>query len=131
MIRHLRITVDGTPYDVTVEDLDTPDLTAASPALAPPAPRALPAAPAASLPRTSPSAGMATGDGVIPCPLAGTVVSVEVAVGQSVAAGDVLVVLEAMKMNTPISAPRAGTVHSLAVSVGQTVTEGQPLLTLS
>ncbi|MBL3570205.1 acetyl-CoA carboxylase biotin carboxyl carrier protein subunit, partial [Rhodovulum visakhapatnamense] len=64
-------------------------------------------------------------------PLAGTTVSVAVSVGQSVAAGDPLLVLEAMKMNTDIRAPQAGTVSALHVAPGATVTEGQVLLVLS
>lgn len=66
-----------------------------------------------------------------PGPLAGTVVSVAVSVGQSVAAGDLLLVLEAMKMNTNIGAPQAGTVSAVNVGPGATVTEGQILVTLA
>ena len=61
----------------------------------------------------------------------GTVVTVDVAVGQTVAAGDVLVVLEAMKMNTNVGAPQAGTVSAVHVTPGATVTEGQILVTLA
>ncbi|MBL3561574.1 acetyl-CoA carboxylase biotin carboxyl carrier protein subunit, partial [Rhodovulum sulfidophilum] len=58
-------------------------------------------------------------------------VSVAVAVGQSVAAGEPLMVLEAMKMNTDIRAPQAGTVTAINAAPGATVTEGQVLLILS
>lgn len=64
-------------------------------------------------------------------PLAGTVKGVEVSQGQSVAAGDALVMLEAMKMITPVTAPQAGTVASVDVAAGSTVMEGQVLVTLS
>ncbi|MFV0358788.1 DUF2118 domain-containing protein, partial [Tropicimonas sp.] len=73
----------------------------------------------------------AAGAGAVPSPLAGTVVSVDVSVGQKVAAGDTLLVLEAMKMNTSISAPQEGTVAAVNVTPGATVTEGQVLVTLS
>ncbi|MCE8432360.1 biotin/lipoyl-containing protein, partial [Rhodovulum sulfidophilum] len=69
--------------------------------------------------------------GAVLSPLAGTTVSVAVAVGQSVAAGEPLMVLEAMKMNTDIRAPQAGTVTAINVAPGATVTEGQVLLILS
>ncbi len=64
-------------------------------------------------------------------PLAGTVVSVAVSVGQKVATGDTLLVLEAMKMNTTFGAPQDGTVTAVNVAAGATVTEGQVLVTLS
>ncbi|MDV7145684.1 biotin/lipoyl-containing protein, partial [Tropicimonas sp. TH_r6] len=64
-------------------------------------------------------------------PLAGTVVSVDVSVGQKVSQGDTLLVLEAMKMNTNIGAPSDGTVTAVNVAAGATVTEGQVLVTLS
>ncbi|MBK5952410.1 acetyl-CoA carboxylase biotin carboxyl carrier protein subunit, partial [Rhodospirillum rubrum] len=80
---------------------------------------------------TAPAApALPVGEGAVVSPLAGTVVKLAVANGQSVAIGDVLVVLEAMKMNTPIAATRAGQVTAIAVAVGTTVSEGQVLLTL-
>ncbi len=63
--------------------------------------------------------------------IAGTVWKIEVAPGQSVAEGDVLIILESMKMEIPVEAPRAGVVEALQVSEGQAVKEDQPLLTLA
>lgn len=63
--------------------------------------------------------------------LAGIVSTVEVTVGQTVKKGDTLLKLEAMKMNTDVTAPKDGTVKSIAVSEGVSVQEGQILLTLS
>ena len=63
--------------------------------------------------------------------MAGTVVSLEVTVGQQVRTGQNLVVLEAMKMNTHITAARDGTVSAIHVAAGGSVSEGQPLLTLA
>ena len=60
-------------------------------------------------------------------PMQGTIVKVAVADGDEVAEGDLIVVLEAMKMEQPLSAHRAGTIGSLAASVGQTVTSGSPI----
>ncbi|MBB4266963.1 biotin/lipoyl-containing protein [Roseospira visakhapatnamensis] len=135
-MKTLRITVDGTAYDVTVEVLDdggaapTRPAAPATPA-APAAPRpvAAPAAAPAPAPAAAPAAAAGSGDVV--SPLAGTVVSVDVKVGDAVAAGQQLVVLEAMKMNTPIQAPRAGTVSAVSAQAGESVAEGQVLLSLS
>jgi biotin carboxyl carrier protein len=129
MMKRLRITVEGTAYDVTVEELDQP--TAAAPLSPALAPVAAPVAPVAAAAPPPMAATPPAGPGAIPSPLAGTVVSVDVAVGQTVTLGQTLLVLEAMKMNTPIGAPQAGTVASVSVTAGATVTEGQVLVTLS
>ncbi len=122
-MKKLRITVEGRTYDVTVEVLgDTGTPIAPAPVVSAPPAQAAPAEPAAI------SAGAA--DDVV-SQLAGTVVSVDVSVGQSVAAGDGLLVIEAMKMNTSIIAPRAGTITAVAVAAGAAVEEGQLLVTLA
>jgi biotin carboxyl carrier protein len=64
-------------------------------------------------------------------PLAGKVVSIDKAVGAAIKAGDVLMTLEAMKMNTSVTATDAGTVTKVLVSAGDSVEEGQPLLVVS
>jgi len=63
--------------------------------------------------------------------LAGTVVSIQATIGQAVAAGEQLLIVEAMKMNTAITAPRAGTVTAIAVEAGTVIEEGQVLVTLA
>lgn len=130
-MKRLRITVEGVAYEVTVEELDAG--TVAPAAAAPVAtPRPAAAAPAAPAPAAAPVAAPGEGGpGAVPSPLAGTVVSVEVSVGQAVKTGDTLVVLEAMKMNTTIGALQDGTVTAISVAPGATVTEGQILVTLS
>lgn len=124
-MKRLRITVEGKSYDVTVEVLG--DTGAPMPAV--PLVTATPSGPVATpaaAPATAPS-----GEGAsIVSQLAGTVVSIAVEAGQSVNAGDILLVIEAMKMNTSIVAPRAGTVTSVAVAAGAVVEEGQTLVTL-
>ena len=64
------------------------------------------------------------------CPLPGTVLSVKVAVGDTVAAGQTLVVLEAMKMENNIDADRAGVVKQILVQQGATVMEGDVLIVI-
>ncbi|MGH3289665.1 MAG: biotin/lipoyl-containing protein, partial [Streptosporangiaceae bacterium] len=76
--------------------------------------------------RTVPAAG---GDTLV-SPMQGTIVKIAVADGERVTAGDVIVVLEAMKMEQPLTAHKDGTVTGLAVAVGQTVTAGAPICEL-
>ena len=125
-MKKLRITVDGKVFDVSVELLDQVSSTTAAPV------PAAASAPAASAPVAAPApapapAPAAAGAGDIPSPLAGKVVSLYVAPGTAVKAGDQIMTLEAMKMNTIIYAPSAGTITSFCVNAGDTVQEGQPL----
>lgn len=129
-MKKLRITVDGKVFDVSVELLDQVSSTTAPPA---PAPAAAPA-PVASAPVAAPApapapaaAPAAAGAGDVPSPLAGKVVSLDVAPGTAVKAGDQILTLEAMKMNTIIYAPSAGTLTAFCVNAGDTVQEGQAL----
>lgn len=126
MKKTLRITFNGKVYDVVAELLDE-DGSAPAPVAAPVAASAA-AAPSAPAPTTSaPAAG---GAGEIPSPLAGKVVSIEAKIGASVAAGQGVLTLEAMKMNTVVSAPAGGTVKAIHVNPGDSVEEGQLLITL-
>ena len=121
-MKKLRITVDGKVFDVSVELLDQVSSTTAAPA---PAPVAAPAPAASAL--VAASAPAAAGAGDVPSPLAGKVVSLDVAAGASVKAGDQILTLEAMKMNTIIYAPASGTLTAFCVNPGDTVQEGQAL----
>lgn len=128
MERRLRITVDGKAYVVTVEELDAGTLAPPSAmVLGATVPQAVAAAPVAA----APTASAAHGVGDVVAPLGGTVQSVLVTVGQRVAEGEKLAVLEAMKMNTQISAPRAGQVARVEVRAGQVVETGQLLLVIA
>lgn len=119
-MKNLRITVNGTAYDVQVEELGA----AASPA---PAAAPAPAQPAAPAPAPAPAAGAGE---PIKAPMPGTIVSVNVSSGQKVNEGDVVVVLEAMKMENEIMAPKAGTITSVSVSKGESVASGAVLVTI-
>lgn len=113
------ITVNGKAYDVTVEETgSTPSIPAAAPAAA--APKA-----------AAPKASGAAGNEKIEAGAAGKVFKIEASVGQSVKAGDTVLVLEVMKMETPVVAPKDGTVATIDVSEGQSVEAGALLATLN
>ena len=124
-MKKLRVTVDGKTYDVLVELLDEP-------AAQEPRQTAW-SAPAASAPVSLPATAIASAQaapGVVPSPLAGKVVSIEVRAGQHVEANQQLLTLEAMKMNTYVFAPHAGKVESILVKPGDAVEEGHGLVRL-
>jgi biotin carboxyl carrier protein len=131
MERRFRITVDGRPYEVTVEDLTDSGLDRLYPQ---PGSMTLPAAPAAAA-GAAPAAGPGTtatgGPGDVRATIGGMVASVPVTVGQAVSAGETVVVLEAMKMNSPMIAHRGGRVTHVAVKPGDAVEVGQLLLTIA
>ena len=120
MERKFRITVDGRPYSVTVEEIASPS------AVAPDFSLPTVAKPAAALAAPQP----ATGPGDVVSALGGVVQEIHVHVGATVAEGEILLILEAMKMKTPVVAPRAGRVASIQVAAGDAVVAGQSLVTL-
>ena len=115
------ITVNGVAYDVTVEEGGS--VASAPKSTAPAAPAAAPAAPAAP-------AG-AQGGIKVESPMPGKILAVKKNVGDAVKSGDVILVLEAMKMENDIVAPQDGTVASINVSVGDSVESGATLATLN
>ena len=132
MPRQFKVTVNGREYEVSVLDL-TPGQAPQSPAPAAPmavaaAGSATSAAPTAAAPRPA-TASAGAGDEV--AGMGDVVVEVDVKVGQAVAVGDRLMVLEAMKMKTPVIATRAGQVTRVLVAPGDAVEGGQPLLTIA
>lgn len=111
------VTLNGKNYEVEVTEedavlLSVSEATAVAPISAPAAPAA-----AAPAPQAAPSAG---GTNVV-APMPGTILTINASVGQSVKSGDVILVLEAMKMENDIVAPCDGTVKQLLVSKGSTV----------
>lgn len=132
MQKKLRITVEGKVYDVLVEDLSDNGLgmPAAYPSIAGTGvPSFVAAAPMAAPPPAA-VAPAAAGAGDEISPLAGMVESLAVSVGQKVAEGDKIAVIEAMKMKTPIMARTSGTVTHIAVTAGQAVEAGHVLMTI-
>lgn len=127
-MKNLKITVNGTVYDVQVEEAGASSAVAATPAPAA-APAAAPAPQAAPAPKAAPAAAPA-GSETIKSPMPGTIVNVVVAPGQKVGKGDVLMVLEAMKMENEIVSPRDAVIASVSVNKGDSVDSGTPLVSL-
>ena len=126
-MKYYNITVNGVAYSVSVEETAAGAAPVAAP-VAPAAPKA-PAAPAAA-PKAAAPAG-ATGAVTVKAPMPGNILDVKVAAGASVKAGDVLVILEAMKMENEIVAPQDGTVASVNVNKGDTVNSGDVLVSMN
>lgn len=89
-----------------------------------------PAAPVAAAPAVAPAAGLAAGE-VVKSPMPGNILKINAVQGQAVKEGDVLVVLEAMKMENDVVAPRDGTVAQVVVAKGAVVETGSPLVVLA
>jgi methylmalonyl-CoA carboxyltransferase small subunit len=122
----LRITIAGNTYEAEVEVLEEEEM--AAPYVAPPSPAYVPAVGA------PPSSGSVFDNdlsaGICRSPVTGLVIRVPVASGQTVEAGQLLLVLEAMKMETQVTAPRSGTVQKVHVEPGNSVKVNQPLIEL-
>ena len=125
-MRKFRINVNGSFYDVEVEEVAAGAASApvAAAPVAPAAPQA-PAAPVAAAPVNTNVDGTK-----VEAPMPGNILAVNVAVGDTVAEGDVLVILEAMKMENEINAPVAGKVLSVGTSKGSTVETGDVLVVI-
>ena len=130
------VTINDKVYEVEVEKgkanlirttavQAAPAPAAAAPVAAAPAAAPAPAAPAA------PAASVQAGTTPVNSPMPGTILDVKVAVGQAVKEGDLVVILEAMKMENEIYAPCAGTVAQVLTSKGASVDTGAPLVTIS
>ena len=121
-MKNYTITVNGNVYDVTVEETGSTSGAAA--------PRRTAAKPAAA-PAAAPAASAGAGSIKIDAGAAGKVFKIEKKVGDAVKKGDAVLVLEIMKMETPVVAPEDGTVASIDVAVGDAVESGALLATLN
>jgi len=138
----LKITVHGVAYEVDVEVLDPgegflapgalPEPSAVPTGVAPGgSARSAPPMPAAPKATRAPAPADGTGaSSLIASPVPGTVLELRCKAGDRVGAGTVLLVIDAMKMNTSITAPATGTVKRVVVAAGDTVREGQTLVEL-
>jgi biotin carboxyl carrier protein len=117
------VSVNGTPYEIGIKDLtamEAPQMMVVSA----PAPAAPVAAPAKPLAAAETVGGLTT----IKAPLPGLILEVKVSVGDTVKVGDIIIVIETMKMENNISSPVAGTIKEIKVSSGDSVSEGVPLI---
>ena len=119
-MKNYTITVNGNVYDVTVEEGAAGAATSA--------PKA--AAPNAAAPTAAPKAA-GQGSVKVNSPMPGKILSVKTSVGQAVKKGEVLMILEAMKMENEVVAPEDGTVASIDVAAGDSVEAGVVLATLN
>ena len=146
-MKRFKVVVNGTPYEVDVEEVSSGAAAPSAPqAVSVPAPAAVTAAAApaqttvsvpASAPvpaKESPAAKAAdpsqAGPGAIVAPMPGVIVTIKVKPGQEVKRRDVLLTLEAMKMENEILAPRDGRVKAIYVQTGQSVNPQEPLVDL-
>ena len=124
-----KVTLNNRVYEVEVEQGEAMlvnEYELAAPAVTAPA-----AAPVAAAPAAAPAAGALAAGEVITSPMPGNILKINVAQGQHVNEGDVLIVLEAMKMENEISATKSGTVAQINVTKGAVVETGTPLVVIA
>ena len=120
-----KVTLNKRTYEVEVEQgeamlIDEYEAFAPAPAAAP-----------AAAPAPAPAAASLAAGEVVKSPMPGNILKINVTQGQAVKEGDVLIVLEAMKMENEITAPKSGSIAQIAVSKGQVVETGSPLVVIA
>ena len=134
MMKKFNVTVNGSTYSVEVEEVggavSVAPAVAAAPVAAAPVAAAPVAAPVAAAPAAPAAAPVAAGSTTVDAPMPGKVLSINVKKGDKVAAGDVLLILEAMKMQNEIMAPSDGVVSDIRVSAGATVATGDVMIVM-
>ena len=128
-MKNYTITVNGNVYEVTVEEGFTG--AASAPKAAAPAPKAAPAAAPKAAPAPAAAPAGAAGAVAVTAPMPGKILGVKASAGQAVKRGQVLLILEAMKMENEIVAPQDGTVASVNVNKGDTVNSGDVLVSMN
>jgi glutaconyl-CoA decarboxylase len=131
----LQIIVDGESFEVGIVGTESNDAPQPRPVQPPraaaPAPQPTRSPAPAAAPPVRPAQAGGAGGKEITAPMPGTILTIEVTVGQSVEIGQVVCVLEAMKMKNPLRAAQAGTVTEILVQAGQTVPHGAVLIRLA
>lgn len=119
-MKKFQVTVNGNAYEVEVEEIGGSFTPSAAP-VSQPAPKAVPA-PAAAIPANATK---------VSAPMPGKIVAVKVAVGQTIKEGDLVAVLEAMKMENEVFAPQGGTIASVNVTTGAMVETNDVIVTIN
>ena len=129
-MKNFRVTVNGNTYDVAVEEVagGSAPVTAAAPT---PAPVAAPAPKAESKKEEKAPKANVSGATPVKAPMPGKIFDIKVSVGDKVETNQIVIVLEAMKMENEIVTPIAGTVASIDVNKGDSVNSGDVLVTIA
>jgi biotin carboxyl carrier protein len=132
MKKKLRITVEGKTYEVEVEEITVGGTPVQRPAAVEqkPAAQAVQPAPQQAEQTQKPAKPSAVGGETLPAPIPGKILSIKVQEGQEVKAGQVVLILEAMKMENEITAPIDGEIKEILVKEGQSVNTGEGLITI-
>ncbi len=128
-MKKYNIVVNGTSYEVEVEELSSTGAVKSSPSVQA-APVSKPVKKASKPKPAAPKKAAPSGGSVIEAPMPGTILSIEVKKGDSVNVGDVILVLEAMKMENEIKSAVSGTVKSVDTTVGASVNPGDVLVVI-
>lgn len=141
-MKKFNVTVNGKSYAVEVEEVgaghggftyapvqQAPQTATAPAPQAVPAPQAAPTPAPKSAPAPKAPAGPVSGE-LMTAPMPGTILDIKVAEGQSVKAGDIILILEAMKMENEIVSPKDGVVNKIHTTKSTTVSTGDPLVTI-
>ena len=132
-MKKFNVTVNGTAYDVEVNEVKAAAPAAAPKAAPAAAPKAAPAAAPKAAPAPAPAAAKApvpAGAETVKAPMPGKILSVAVSAGQAVKKGETLLILEAMKMQNEIAAPHDAVVAEVRVAANQTVSTGDDMVVL-
>lgn len=132
-MKKFNIKVNGIAYEVEVEEVGGASAAHASAPVRPAAPTPVVAPPspvAAPAPAAAPAAPLAAGEAAITAPMPGKILKINVEVGAAVKAGDVVLILEAMKMQNEIQAATDGTVKAINTTVGANVAVGESLVVI-
>ncbi|MCI5682358.1 MAG: biotin/lipoyl-binding protein [Clostridiales bacterium] len=124
-MKKYNVNVNGKTYQIEIEEVENFDPKKAQTPSAPAAPAAAPA------PAQAPAAAPAAGGNTVSCPMPGTILDVRCSEGATVKKGDILFILEAMKMENEIMSPCDGTVRGVSVSKGASVDTGAVLCTIA
>ena len=129
MMRKFQVTVNGNTYEVEVEELGAGASVAAAPYVAPV--QVAQATPKAAVAPVVPAPVASTGAHKVVAPMPGKIVDVKVSVGQTIKEGDLVAILEAMKMENEIFASASGTVASVNTSAGNMVEANDVIISIN